>query len=668
MKKILFICLWTLCLSGQAQIAAPLIGNWIEKTSNRWEYGFFEKFAVYGCDFWEYASVRKQGNKTKILLQKGEQTLNLEIKQKNDSILTVKNGKQKSREYALIRKVYPDYSTPDTEPFPEPAFLQDSARIIGYYRNFDKISEQFKERDGHNYFEISIGDFIYDYIEGEGKDYRTSIDSLGRFSITVPVLNTQEAYTNGGRLRRQLILSPKDTLFLFADVDDLLSLVMGDNARVNNELIRYENPGLHVNRDEEVKKGISDMEYLRICEDVYNQRMKHLNDYISLHPNVSEKFRFYKSNEEKYIFSHNLMQHRFDLYGMEEQSFQNGYMDYVNAHFPLYQKSDYTFFKNYLWFLMDYIDYADTLTKVVTIALEDREKIMEEEGTLTPEIRRDFKELRELTEKIEAEPDSAKKMELFDSGKNLFERINANPLIEEARKTYSSRAFFLLDLSLVDSLITEPVLKELWTARLYLKRFDQKRTPLYQTDMEIFDSRIKNPFLRNRLLAINNRYLELKNINIDGNESLKNTDHLADIHDADEIFSRITEPYKGKVILMDFWGTWCSPCRANIKKCSKEIEEKMHGKDVIFMYVANNSPESAWKTFIKEMNLTGEQIVHYRLPNEQQRMLERKLKIRQFPTYVLIGRNGEIVNYDAPAPARYGIDGIINELEKALSE
>ena len=110
-----------------------------------------------------------------------------------------------------------------------------------------------------------------------------------------------------------------------------------------------------------------------------------------------------------------------------------------------------------------------------------------------------------------------------------------------------------------------------------------------------------------------------------------------------------SQPYKGKVMDVDFWGTWCGPCKENMTYV-KGIKEKLKGQDVVFMYFANNSPEDSWKNIIKEMDLTGENVVHYRLPDQQEKLVEQLFSVTKFPTYLLVNKEGKVVNIDAAAP------------------
>ena len=69
--------------------------------------------------------------------------------------------------------------------------------------------------------------------------------------------------------------------------------------------------------------------------------------------------------------------------------------------------------------------------------------------------------------------------------------------------------------------------------------------------------------------------------------------------------------------------------------------------DIVFFYLANRSDDESWKNVIKEYNVTGDNVVHYNLPNEQQSAVENFLKVNQYPTYRLIDRNGNLLDVNA---------------------
>jgi thiol-disulfide isomerase/thioredoxin len=665
-------------------LPVSLIGNWIETQSNRWDYGFFEPFAVYDCGYWDYSTIQQQGTTTRIVLKQGAKTLRLEVVQNSDSTLTIQRGKAKKQQYLLMGKRYPNYQTPDATPFPAPTFCRDSATLIGYYRNFDRLPEVLNGMGAPDHmrerymdcFEIAISDFI----TGEMMiDCQAAFDSLGRFSITVPICNSQLVHVDWKRLRKTMLLSPNDTFFLFVDALDLLPqpsdkgweglelrdkqiLYMGKNARVNNELVQYKPLPYSFDRNAGMEKGRPDLEYLRVCEEAYHQRAAHLAQFIAGYPAVSEKFRFVQANVERYEFASNLMQRRFNLNG---RPFQEGYMDYVSRHFlPVDHPATYTLTREFLTFIRDYMGYYAE-RKSVTHNLK---QLLEEANLDTPENIQTAVAAVAMLEKLFAEPDTIKQRQLVESNQALLDRYNqlqANPRIKEVAPAYVRRAFMDVDYHKTDSLLHDPALKELWMTNRYYADFEQARIHWPDNDRQVMESRITNPHLQHLLLEINDSYRRLNNEAMEYEASLQNTDHWATIDDADSILKKITEPHRGKVIFIDVWGTWCGPCIKNIKKYARQMEAHFKEKDVVFIYLANRSPEQAWKNVIKQQRLTGQSIVHFRLPERQQSLLEQRLKVTYFPTYLIVDRAGNISDFEVRYPMN--LEETIAEIERNLN-
>jgi thiol-disulfide isomerase/thioredoxin len=64
----------------------------------------------------------------------------------------------------------------------------------------------------------------------------------------------------------------------------------------------------------------------------------------------------------------------------------------------------------------------------------------------------------------------------------------------------------------------------------------------------------------------------------------------------------------GKVVLLDFWATWCGPCRAAMPHI-REIAKKFQGQPLIVLSVSLDSDEQKWKEFISKNGMTW---LHYR--------------------------------------------------------
>ena len=148
-------------------------------------------------------------------------------------------------------------------------------------------------------------------------------------------------------------------------------------------------------------------------------------------------------------------------------------------------------------------------------------------------------------------------------------------------------------------------------------------------------------------------------------ESLMPNAPLERITDGEQLFRKIIEPYKGKVIYLDIWGTWCGPCK-DMMQYAGNIKNLFAGKEVVFLYLCNHSTDKSWKNIIKEYGLTSKSSVHYNLPDKQQSAIEKYLGVHSFPTYMLIDKEGNIVNRKAPRPTMENqlLNAVYKELEK----
>ncbi|WP_295912394.1 thioredoxin domain-containing protein [uncultured Alistipes sp.] len=152
---------------------------------------------------------------------------------------------------------------------------------------------------------------------------------------------------------------------------------------------------------------------------------------------------------------------------------------------------------------------------------------------------------------------------------------------------------------------------------------------LTQEDLDLLHS-LKEPFYAEACEAMQARVREkleaVKDIRIE------TTPDVA----VDKLFDAIIAPCKGKVVLVDFWNTWCGPCRNALKANEPLKSGELKSDDLVWIYIANEtSPLATYKTSIAKI-----QGRHYRLNPEQWRYICEKFEIDGIPSYVLVNRDG----------------------------
>ncbi len=128
--------------------------------------------------------------------------------------------------------------------------------------------------------------------------------------------------------------------------------------------------------------------------------------------------------------------------------------------------------------------------------------------------------------------------------------------------------------------------------------------------------------------------------------------------------AEIIKAHEGKVIYIDFWASWCMPCRSEMQH-SIDLHERMKGQDIVFIYLSidSNDKESAWKSSMEKLKISniGE---HWRRDSEEVKELMKFLYIYSIPHYLIVGKDGQVANRDALPPSDPRVERQLKKLLK----
>jgi thiol-disulfide isomerase/thioredoxin len=111
-----------------------------------------------------------------------------------------------------------------------------------------------------------------------------------------------------------------------------------------------------------------------------------------------------------------------------------------------------------------------------------------------------------------------------------------------------------------------------------------------------------------------------------------------------DLLTNILKKYKGKVVFIDFWATWCGPCLEGLQ-ISKPVKSEYDDKDVVFVYITDtSSPKKMWENKIQQIG--GE---HYYLTEEKKVEIMDQYNFSSIPNYMIYDKQGNLIHQKSGA-------------------
>lgn len=449
--------------------------------------------------------------------------------------------------------------------------------ISGRIINFDQKTKQI--------------DFVINRIGSLQESIPSEIDDFGYFSLKFECYVPTETYISY-KTNISVLSNPGDSIFLSFDgskssSQDILQTISfsGDAIEINRECSKFKELFYSSRIDEgfryEKIKNLDPNQYIKFEDSLRKESIKLFNHYSSKNILTEESKHwiiFFIDNQ--YIYPVNYYPYYHGILNSLDQSEWDVPIDYfafLNERLPI-TKEDFFCGDALSTYINCYRAYAYKKT------MHEQTKV---HGSPS---------LEKLTE---SEMDSITVYGIIEhTNDNLLKQLILSEFFNSKLKNSKPNV-----IERFHSLIIENVTEQF----LFV--------PLLQ-EYEIVNERVKNPKLSTDLMIKKINTLSIKSI-----------------------IDTILNQNKNKVILIDCWATWCSPCLSEFPYSNK-LMDTLKGQDIEFVFLCIQSNDTAWKAVLSKYKMGGQ---HYFLNSDQSEEFISLFNINGVPHYMLFGKSGEII-------------------------
>lgn len=643
---------------GQKKELIPvrMRGNWLRTDgSGIWDYSFEKRFAVADGKFWEYTKVKAKGKQAEFYLKNGKEKKVIYARQDNDGHLWLGESKKGLKAYVSVRKTKPEVIAADTVRFDSTVLHSGKAVLKGFIKGYvPKMGKQ----QGTVY--------VSDIFSGNRDVYDVNIEENGTFRVEVDMSNPQCVFLRFPyRMEFTIFLEPGKETMMCLDMAQYIdpwrekedvsmrpktSLFMGDHALLNFE---YQDCSSLFSPDyrrlQGVVKVVTAQQFKQHVYDLKSVAFKKLDEYAAVN-GLSAKGKELMTSLFEFAAGGIL----FDYDYLLQQNWRDANKGKSKEEILPFQKPDlgigyYDFVRKMnlggveaviagsaFGQIINRIKYSDPLRSVTvesdiaTIVAD-----MISEGVIFSDREKEFigvliklQESRGQDTVITHLLATEYKEDNVSFSKKYGEQFTAIQKGYEVKRRQE-----VLD---VYFNVKPGFIPEVMDLQDRISAMEASFSPLDDEKLFKLKKEYHVPFIAECLQRCNDRLK--KRLEENKQKTGYRLNEVPAVEN-EKLFEAILAPYQGKAVFVDFWATWCAPCRDGIRRM-KSVKEDLKDKDIVFVYLTGpSSPVKTYENMIPD--IPGE---HYRLSGEQWKYVGNQFQITGIPRYVLVDRTGKIID------------------------
>lgn len=151
-------------------------------------------------------------------------------------------------------------------------------------------------------------------------------------------------------------------------------------------------------------------------------------------------------------------------------------------------------------------------------------------------------------------------------------------------------------------------------------------------------------------------------------KSVNEASHDFTLKDVDGNTVKLSD-LRGKVVVLDFWATWCGPCKASFPGMQQAVNKYKDDPNVKFLFLhtwekGSGDPIAGAKKYVTDNNYSFQVLMDLRNPENNQSAVASAYKVTGIPTKIIIDPNGQVRFNTSGGGA--DVDKIVNELSAMI--